>query len=74
MKRQYFAYLNRWGRLVIEPADLNKETEALQSPSVFKVFRFIEAESFEEAISEAGRRLQVGEGMVTFAGLEAGIK
>lgn len=73
-KHNYFGYLNRWGRLVVENYDVEKEIEAMNSPSVFKVFRFIEASNMDEAISIAGRRLQQGEGFVTHAGHQEGIK
>jgi hypothetical protein len=73
-KRQWFGYLNRWGRIVVEPYDIVSQTDAMKSPSVFKTFNFIEAETQYEAECEAKRRNESGEGLVTFAGQQAGLK
>lgn len=73
-KQKFFGYVNRWGRIVVKLYDPTEEIMALESPSVFRVFRFIEAYTQYEAEREAERRNKAGEGMITEAGRQEGLK
>lgn len=51
----FFAYKNKWGRVIAKPHDMADVLEALNSPSVIGIMRHIEAGSLAEAQSEAER-------------------
>lgn len=64
----FFAYKNRWGSVYVKPHDLADVVDALKSPSVVGVIRFLEMETLSEAESAAKRRFASGEFEMTFGG------
>ncbi len=71
----YLAYRTRYSEhLHVKPHDDDEAMEAMKSPSVVWVCRHFEAENFDAASNEARRIFNRGEGIVTFAGQQLGLK
>jgi hypothetical protein len=63
----FLGYVNRWGRVVVKPFNMADQIDAMGSPSVVAVMPGIEALTYDEALSEANRRVKAGEVVKTFA-------
>lgn len=68
--KAFFAYKNKWGRVVVKPLDVADVIDAIKSPSVHGIIRQIDAENLNTAECVAKRLFAAGEFEQTFAGME----